>query len=144
MDNIDFKALEDETRWHYYEDKKARANALGYEYIPEAFYDLFYVKHKPIAEICKLLEYSSKYGMVYFFRKHGWKLGKRGGARNFDLLFPHIKDVLQDFATWKEENKGDLTLKPLSERLAVKYGVSAASIYYFLRGRTWKKYSPSL
>ena len=140
MDDINFKVIDKTTRFRYREEKEAVAHALGHTYISEAFYDLFYNKKKPLSEIFPLYGYTSRQAMVVLFAKHGWKLGRHGGVRNFDNIFPHIAELRKELKEWKETVQ-DEKLITFCGRLSTKYKISKLSIYDLLRGKTWKNIS---
>lgn len=140
MDDINFKEIDENTRFHYREEREASAHALGYTYVSEAFYDLFYNQKKPLSEIYPLFGYTSRAGIASLFAKYGWRLGQRGGFRKFDNIFPHIAELRKELKEWKETVRDEKFIT-FCGRLSTKYKISKLSIYALLRGKTWKNIS---
>ena len=132
LSDINFAELENKKRWNFYDEKIAIARSLGYNYVSEALYIMFFVKKHSIEQIRIMFEYQSIGGITASFRAFGWKFGPHGGARNFAQLFDHVQEIRKDFA-----HSGE-TLQEYSRRKAIEYGVSYCAIRNCITKRTWK------
>jgi hypothetical protein len=78
--NHDYKKIDKQHKFHYYNDKLKQAKELGYDYVSEAIIEL-YRKHKSSSKVCQILELGGEGTIFYFLKKFGEPTNKRGGAR---------------------------------------------------------------
>lgn len=126
---INFKALEDSTRWQFRENKLSIAVDMGYSFVSEAIVMEFY-KGSSILSLSKIFGVS-KSAMQYHMKRWGIPQHPPGGTNHKTKTFPHIKEMIQFGKSWKS------CREDLYRAAAEKFNVSFIAAKDFYSGRTW-------
>lgn len=132
-----FKAIDETYRAMFKKEKTAMAASLGYEYISEAVYDLYYNLGYSLRSVSSRLGYEG-YSIGIFMRMHRWPRRKCGGPNSAVLTVEQIKNERALFIEETDFKKE--AFATAYKRIALDHNVSIDTVRRIIYNHTFVDY----
>ena len=132
-----FKAIDETYRAMFKKEKTAMAESMGYRYISEAVYDLYYNLKGSLRSVSARLGYEG-YSIGIFMRMHNWPRRTSGGPNSAVLTIEQIKN---ERALFIEETSLKKEMFSIAyKRIALDHNVSIDTVRRIIYNHTFKDY----